>query len=125
MRYTPIVTILLAALLTSAGAGRAAEAKPPSGDYYCYVYASKAIFVGALTLRDDGTYKVKDKDVTGRYRLAGAANTLAWDGPPPLGFEAAVLETEDGHTKLRLYRKAEDIGNKWKAAVCSLREPRS
>lgn len=117
-----IVMTLAAGLLALAGVGHAAEVRPPSGDYYCYVYASKAIFVGALTLLEDGSYRVKGKDIAGRYHPAGAPNALIWDGPPPLGFEAAGLETEGGHTKLRLYRKAADIGNTWKAAVCTLRK---
>lgn len=111
----------LAGFLVASRACWAAEGEVPAGEYHCYVYMPKSIHVGALLIQEGGTYAVKGQDVKGRYTLDSKTNTVTWEGPPPLGFETGVLETDDGQTKIRLYRKAADIGNKWKAAICSLR----
>ena len=122
MRGTGSVLWALAVILAQAGTSWAAEGAPPAGEYNCYVYLPKAIHVGALLIQPGGAYAVKGQDIKGRYTLDSKTSTLTWDGPPPLGFETGVLETDDSMTKLRLYRKAADIGNKWKAAVCSLKK---
>lgn len=122
MRQMGFVIWALAVFLTLVGTSWAAEGAPPAGEYNCYVYLPKATHVGALLIQPGSTYAVKGQDIKGRYTLDSKTSTLTWEGKPPLGFEVGVLEMPSGEQpKIRLYRKAADIGNKWKAAVCSLK----
>ena len=99
----------------------AEDVGPPPGEYNCYVYVPKAVHVGKFTLKADGSYQ--SGEASGHYRYDGKTQTLMWEGKPPLGFEVGVLELATGETpKVRLYRNAAEMGNKWKAAVCSLRK---
>ena len=111
----------LAGLLGLTVAGWGDEAGPPAGEYNCYVYVPKSVHVGKFTMKKDGSYQAKEAG--GRYRFDPKTGTLTWDGKPPLGFEVGILEMAPGTTpQIRLYRTPDEIGKKWKAAVCSLKK---
>ena len=101
----------------SAHAGAAAL---PDGTYGCYTYNPKANYVGEIVIAG-ARYSVAQFRTEGGYEYDSASGRMVFRGPPPLGFEAAKLETDStsGAKILRLYPKPSDIGNKWKAAVCS------
>lgn len=119
------VLLLLAAALQDGGLGsrsglqrQGSAASPlPAGSYECYTYHPRAVHVGTLRI-EDGTYRTS-RGAGGRYRRDG--DRVEWLGEPPLGFRVAVLESREP-PKLRLYLQASDIGNTWKAAVCSRKE---
>jgi len=106
------VALAAASVLTAEAAGGGLA----DGRYNCFLFFGKppkATFTGALLISGD-TYQVKDQAVRGRYEVKDGR--VSWKGKPPLGFEVGVLEP-DG--KLRMYPAASDVGNKWKAALCS------
>jgi hypothetical protein len=90
----------------------------PNGEYYCYTYNPKPIVVGVFTITGS-TYRSRT-GATGQYRMTGGR--IDWLGTAPLGFKVGVLEETDPKPKVRMYISAADIGNKWKAAVCSPRD---
>jgi len=88
------------------------------GRYNCFVFLGKppkATMTGALLI-SGSAYQVKDQAVRGEYDLDKSSGRVSWKGKPPLGFHVGVLEP-DG--KIRMYISEADIGNKWKAALCS------
>ena len=91
----------------------------PDGEYYCYTYHPNPVVAGVFTIAG-GAYRTRT-GASGRYRLAGGGR-IEWLGTPPLGFQVGVLEETDPRPKIRMYPLASDIGNKWKAAVCTPRE---
>ena len=111
---------LLAALVLAAVLALSAEAAGglADGRYNCFVFLGKppkATMVGALLI-SGSAYQVKDQAVRGEYELDRQSSHVSWKGKPPLGFQVGVLE-EDG--KIRMYPAESDVGNKWKAALCS------
>jgi hypothetical protein len=115
MSILPIVTVMLllaSPLVVSAGGGL------PDGRYNCYLFFGKppkATFTGALLITG-GAYQVKDQAVRGQYDVERPSGRLRFKGQPPLGFQVGMLE-DDG--KVRLYPSEADVGNTWKAALCS------
>lgn len=109
--------VAVALLLTALLPAHAGAAGLPAGEYGCYTYNPRANYVGGLVIRGD-SYQSRT-GASGRYRLADGGK-VEFLGEAPLGFAVAVLEETEPTPKLRLYRQAADIGNKWKAAVCSL-----
>jgi len=112
---------LLAALALVAASALAAEAAGgglAAGRYNCFLFFGKppkATFTGALLITGSA-YQVKDQAVRGEYDLEQSSGRVRWKGKPPLGFQVGVLEP-DG--KIRMYPAEADVGNKWKAALCS------
>ena len=112
------VLVLAFSLVWSPQAARAG-AGLPEGRYNCYVFLGtpvRATFTGALLIAGN-TYRVKDQAVRGDYDLDQGSGRVRWKGKPPLGFQMGVLEPD---VKIRMYITEADIGNKWKAALCSL-----
>ena len=95
----------------------------PAGTYGCYTYNPKPIYVGEIAIAG-GRYSVARFNTDGNYDFDAGSGKVLWRGKPPMGFEAATLETDatSGRKVMRMYPKAGDIGNKWKAAVCTLQE---
>lgn len=113
--------LAVALSLVSSPQAATAAAGLPEGRYNCYLFFGKparATFTGALFIAGSA-YRVKDQPVRGEYDLDQGSGRVRWKGKPPLGFQVGVLET-DG--KIRMYISEADIGNKWKAALCSLAE---
>jgi hypothetical protein len=111
-----VVFMALALVLASSLAGETAGLA--DGRYDCFLFFGKppkATFTGALLIAGRA-YEVKDQAVRGEYDVDARSGRVRWRGKPPLGFQAGVLEP-DG--KLRLYPSETDIGNTWKAALCS------
>jgi hypothetical protein len=111
---------LLVAVALAAASALSAEAAGglADGRYNCFVFLGKppkATMVGALMI-SGSAYQVKDQAVRGDYDLDPQSGRVNWKGKPPLGFQVGVLEP-DG--KIRMYISDADIGNKWKAALCS------
>ena len=104
-------------------AAAAQSATLPAGAYGCYTYNPKAIYVGEFAISGD-RYTVARFDTTGSYSFDSGSGKVIWRGKPPLGFEAAAFEVDpaSGRKMIRMYPKESDIGNKWKAAVCSPKE---
>ena len=113
--------VFCAVLVASASAARSATL--PGGSYGCYTYNPKPIYVGEISI-SGGRYVVARFGTEGNYDYDIGSGKVAWKDKPPMGFEVAVLETDatSGRKLLRMYPKAADIGNKWKAAVCSMKE---
>jgi hypothetical protein len=115
MSILPILTVALllaSPLVVSAGSGLS------DGRWDCYLFFGKppkATFTGALLITG-GAYQVKDQTVRGQYDVERPSGRVRFKGRPPLGFQVGMLE-EDG--KVRLYPSEADVGNKWKAALCS------
>ena len=112
--------LLLAALILAASAlpPEAAGGGLADGRYNCFVFLGKppkATMTGALLI-SGSAYQVKDQAVSGEYEVDKSSGRVSWKGKPPLGFHVGVLEP-DG--KIRMYISEADIGNKWKAALCS------
>ena len=106
-----VVALALLAATSSGGA------EPLTGTYNCFVYLSqRPVFVGGVIIEAGRRYRVKDKPLHGAYTVS-AAGLITWNGPPPLGFPVAQDEGEAG--KFRMYPAREDVGNKWKGAICS------
>ena len=59
---------------------------------------------------------MKDQTARGEYEVDASSGRVRWQGQPPLGFQVGMLEP-DG--KLRMYPAEADVGNTWKAALCS------
>ncbi|AVP96530.1 hypothetical protein C7S18_04645 [Ahniella affigens] len=91
----------------------------PEGEYYCYTYHPNPVVAGVMTITGL-SYRTRT-GASGDYRLRGDGR-VDWLGDAPLGFAVAVLEETDPRAKLRMYLSDADIGNKWKAAVCSPRD---
>ena len=112
---------LLAVLILAAASVFHAEAAGgglTDGRYNCFVFLSKppkATMTGALLI-SGSSYQVKDQAVRGEYEVDRQSGRVSWKGKPPLSFHVGVLEP-DG--KIRMYISEADIGNKWKAALCS------
>ena len=111
---------LLAALVLAAASALPAEAAGglADGHYNCFVFLGsppKATMTGALLI-SGSTYQVKDQTVRGEYAVDRQSGRVRWNGKPPLGFQVGMLES-DG--RIRMYISEADIGNKWKAALCS------
>lgn len=112
---------LLAVFTLAAASALSAEAAGgglADGRYNCFVFLGKppkATMTGALLI-SGSAYQVKDQAVRGDYELDKPSGRVSWKGKPPLGFQVGVLEP-DG--KIRMYISEADIGNKWKAALCS------
>jgi hypothetical protein len=107
------LTLAAASALPAGAAGGLAD-----GRYNCFVFLGKpprATMVGALLI-SGAAYQVKDQAVRGEYELDTSSGRVSWKGKPPLGFQVGVLEP-DG--KIRMYITDADVGNKWKAALCS------
>jgi len=114
-----LLSSLIAWLFVLASPVWAEDSGPPSGEYNCYVYVPKAVHVGKFTIKADGSYQ--GGEASGHYRYDPKTQNLTWESKPLLGFELGVLESSPGAMpQIRLYRNAAEIGNKWKAAVCSL-----
>ena len=111
---------IFASLIAVAAALPAQAAGPTDGKYGCYTYAGgKANHVGEMSLK--GKTYIGFPQETGTYRYDEKSNMVHFDGPPPLGFKLAVMET-DPHSRigrLRLYREPSDVGQKTKALLCS------
>lgn len=101
-------------------AAAAQSATLPEGAYGCYTYNPKAIYVGEIAISGD-RYTVARFNTTGSYSFDSGSGKVIWRGKPPLGFESAAFEVDatSGRKLIRMYPKESDIGNKWKAAVCS------
>ncbi|MEO8360604.1 MAG: hypothetical protein ABI672_11290 [Vicinamibacteria bacterium] len=110
------VLVLLALVFATTVSAGAAESLP-TGDYYCYTYNPKPLLVGVFSITGS-SYHTRT-GATGQYRMAGGR--IDWLGTPPLGFKVGVLEETDPKAKVRMYPSMADLGNKWKAAVCTLR----
>jgi agenet domain-containing protein len=114
LRALTLATFLTAASALLAGAADGLA----DGRYNCFLFLGKppkATFTGALLI-SASTYQVKDQAVRGEYELDKSSGRVRFQGKPPLGFQVGVLEP-DG--KIRMYITEADIGNKWKAALCS------
>lgn len=113
--------ILYAVLGVTAVAAQSATL--PEGAYGCYTYNPKAIYVGEIAI-SGSRYTVARFNTTGGYAFDSGSGKVVWQGKPPLGFEAAAFEVDatSGRKLIRMYPRESDIGNKWKAAVCSLKE---
>jgi hypothetical protein len=98
------------------GMGSSGPTLPP-GRYRCYTYHPSAILVGALEVQGN-RYDADRGGAAGTYRLRGKGR-VDFLGQPPLGFRVGILEEREPVPKLRLYIQAGDVGNKWKAAVCT------
>lgn len=108
----------LALVVLSSLPAEAAGGGLSDGRYNCYLFFGKppkATYTGALLIAGSA-YAVKDQAVRGEYDLDRQTSWIRWNGKPPLGFELGVLE---GDGKIRLYISPADVGNKWKAALCS------
>lgn len=110
--------LALAALTFTATASTEAADSLPNGEYYCYTYNPKPVVAGVFTITGN-SYRTRT-GAAGQYRMAGGR--IDWLGTAPLGFRVGVLEETDPKPKVRMYISAADIGNKWKAAVCSPRD---
>ena len=107
------LALTVASVLFAEAAGGLAD-----GRYNCFVFLGKppkATMTGALLI-SGRAYQVKDQAVRGEYEVDRQSGRVSWKGKPPLGFQVGVLEP-DG--KIRMYIAEADIGNKWKAALCS------
>ena len=113
--------ILYAVLGLTASAVQSATL--PAGAYGCYTYNPKAIYVGEIAISGE-RYTVARFNTTGTYSFDGRSGKIIWRGKPPLGFEAGAFEIDStsGRQQIRMYPKESDIGNKWKAALCSPKE---
>ncbi len=111
------ITFLAALTCLTAGSNAATM---PAGNYGCYTYNPKAIYVGEISIAG-ARYAVARFGTSGEYEFDSKSGEVTWRGTPPMGFEAATMETDrtTGKPILRMYPKAQDVGNKWKAAVCS------
>jgi hypothetical protein len=112
-----VIAIALALGLASWAHGEAAGGLR-DGRYNCFLFFGKPpkpTFTGALLIAGR-SYEVKDQAVRGEYDVDAQSGRVRWRGKSPLGFQAGVLEP-DG--TLRMYPSETDIGNKWKAALCS------
>ena len=112
--------LALAALVLAASAlaAEAAGGGLADGRYNCFLFLGKppkATFTGALLIAGSA-YQVKDQAVRGEYEVERGSGRVRWNGKPPLGFQVGVVEA-DG--KIRMYPTDADVGNKWKAALCS------
>jgi hypothetical protein len=101
----------------------AIAAKPLVGQYNCSAYAGNpptAKPVGTFFIQPDNVYQVKDQPETGKYSFDNDKQMITWTGAPPFGYEVGVLEQPDRYSppRLRLYPRAQDVGNVWKAAIC-------
>jgi|CXWL01.1.fsa_nt_gi hypothetical protein len=111
------VLVLAALAFGATGSSEAGDALP-NGEYYCYTYNPKPVVAGVFTITGS-SYRTRT-GATGQYRMAGTR--IDWLGTAPLGFKVGVLEETDPKPKVRMYISAADIGNKWKAAVRTLRD---
>ena len=110
--------VVIALVVASALSAEAAGGELAAGRYNCFVFLGKppkATMTGALLI-SGSAYQVKDQAVRGEYAVDKPSGRVSWKGKPPLGFHVGVLEP-DG--KIRMYISEADIGNKWKAALCS------
>ena len=108
----------LALVVASSLSGEAAGAGLPDGRYNCVLFFGKppkATYTGALLIAGSA-YEVKDQAVRGEYTFEPQTGWVRWQGKPPLGFQLGVLE---GDGKIRMYISQADVGNTWKAALCS------
>jgi agenet domain-containing protein len=111
--FVTVLGLLVASAVSAEAAGGLAD-----GRYNCFLFLGKppkATMTGALLISGNA-YQVKDQAVRGEYELDKPSGRVSWKGKPPLGFHVGVLEA-DG--KIRMYISEADIGNKWKAALCS------
>jgi hypothetical protein len=112
-RPLTVLALVVVSALSAEAAGGLAD-----GRYNCFLFFGKppkATFTGALLITGSA-YEVKDQAVRGEYELDRQTGWVRWQGKPPLGFQLGVLE---GDGKIRMYISPADVGNKWKAALCS------
>ena len=110
-------------LMLSLCVGSAYSASLPAGDYNCFLFLvtpPRATFVGEIAISGE-RYSVARQSTSGTYRFDTGSGKVVWRGKPPLGFEAGAFEIDptSGRKQIRMYPKEADIGNKWKAALCT------
>lgn len=95
-----------------------AMAQPAPGSYRCFVYSNPRVpaFVGTITLTRT-TYVVEGQQARGGFS-PGPGGSIVFNGPLPMGFAVAGGEHEPG--RFRLYPTPADMGNAWRAALCSI-----
>ena len=111
------------ALALSLGAASAHCASLPAGNYNCFLFLGsppRATLVGEIAISGE-RYTVAKQSVNGTYTFDPGSGKVIWRGKPPLGFEAAAFEVDptSGRKQIRMYPKETDIGNTWKAALCT------
>ena len=79
-------------ILVMAGA-TAIAASLPAGSYGCYTYNPKPNYVGEIAI-NSGRYVVPRFGTEGDYGFDAGSGNVVWRGKPPMGFEAATLETD-------------------------------
>ena len=112
-RSLTVLALVVATALSAEAAGGL-----PDGRYNCFLFFGKppkATYTGALLIAGSA-YEVKDQAVRGEYDFEPQNGRVRWKGKAPLGFQVGVLE---GDGKIRMYISQADVGNKWKAALCS------